>query len=689
MNRSGHAHLFRDIPIKRKLNLITMLTSGVALLLACMGFVAYEQMTFRRTMALDLAVLTDMFEDNVAPGLTFNDAKSIEQTLKSLDAHPHILAAAVYDDAGHVVATFQRSNSPEGYPFPAAQKMGTRFEGGQLNSFREIMLAGERIGTVYIASDLEELNARFWRYGIIVGVVLLVSSLVAFTLSARLQTVISEPISHLSRVAGAVATNRNYSVRAIKQGEDELGGLIDAFNEMLGQIQSRDSALREARDKLEERVQERTSELEQEIAERKQVEEALRTSELKFRQFAENIREVFWMTTPDMREIIYVSPAYQEVWGRSAESLYQNPAQWIEAILPEDRPRIVEACHQLASSQPAYDIEYRIQRPDGSIRWIRDRGVQVLDDHGRVYRTAGVASDITERKRTEADLEQAHKELMDASRQAGMAEVATGVLHNVGNVLNSVNVSATLVSDKMERSKLGNLGKAVALLQSHSADLGTFITSDPKGKQLPGYLVQVTEHLTKEQQNVIAELESLRKNIEHIKDIVAMQQSYAKVSGVAESVKVIELVEDALQMNSGALTRHEVQVVREFGDHLPEIIVDRHKVLQILVNLIRNAKYACDDSGRNDKRILLRAVNGEGRIRISVADNGVGIPKENLTRIFSHGFTTRKDGHGFGLHSGALAAKELGGSLNVFSEGPGRGACFTLDLPVQHTRANS
>ena len=507
--------------------------------------------------------------------------------------------------------------------------------------------------------------------------------------STRLQTVISGPVSRLSQVAGAAAANRNYSVRTIKQSEDELGGLIDAFNEMLGQIQSRDSALREARDKLEERVQERTSELEEEIAERKLVEEALRTSELKFRQLAENIREVFWMTTPDMREMIYVSPAYQEVWGRAAKSLYQNPTEWAEAIVPEDRSRVFEVCHELASSRPSYDIEYRIQRPDGTIRCIRDRGVQVLDDQGQVYRTAGVASDITERKQAEANLEEAHRQLVDASRHAGMAEVATGVLHNVGNVLNSVNVSASLVADYVKKSKLGGLEKATTLLREHSADLGAFLTSDPRGKLLPGYLAQLADHLAQERQSVLVELESLRKNIEHIKDIVAMQQSYAKLSGVAETVKVIDLIEDALRMNSGALTRHEVQVVRKFGDRLPEIIVDRHKVLQILVNLIRNAKYACDESGRNDKQMILRAVNGDGRIKISVADNGVGIPKENLTRIFNHGFTTRKDGHGFGLHSGALAAREMGGSLNAHSEGPGLGACFTLSLPVQHTDTNT
>jgi PAS domain S-box-containing protein len=292
-----------------------------------------------------------------------------------------------------------------------------------------------------------------------------------------------------------------------------------------------------------------------------------------------------------------------------------------------------------------------------------------------------IARDITERKHAEAALEKAHRELMDASRQAGMAEVATNVLHNVGNVLNSVNVSATLVAEGVKKSNVGDLARVVALLDQHAADLGDFVSRNPQGRNLPAFLRQLSEHLIRERQNAITELASLRENIEHIKDIVAMQQSYAKVSGLTEILKVTDLVEDSLRMNAGALTRHEVKVVREY-QKVPPISVEKHKVLQILVNLIRNAKYACDDAGVPDKRMTLRVLNSGGTVEISVIDNGVGVPPENLTRIFNHGFTTRKEGHGFGLHSSALAAKEMGGALRVESEGPGRGTTFTLELPA-------
>ena len=296
--------------------------------------------------------------------------------------------------------------------------------------------------------------------------------------------------------------------------------------------------------------------------------------------------------------------------------------------------------------------------------------------------TRALAKEIEERKRMELENKRIHRELLEKSRQAGMAEIATNVLHNIGNVLNSVNVSASLVADNVKQSKAANLAKAAAMMREHAHDLGTFITRDAKGRQLPVYLGQLAEQLLADQKAAVHELDLLAKNVEHIKDVVSMQQSYARVSGVREIINVCDLVEDSLRMNAGALARHRVEVVREYED-VPPINVDKHRVLQILVNLIRNAKHACQDSGRENRLLTVRVANGEGRIKISINDNGIGIPPENLTRIFNHGFTTRKNGHGFGLHSGALAAKEMGGSLTVHSDGPGNGANFTLELPVQ------
>jgi C4-dicarboxylate-specific signal transduction histidine kinase len=305
------------------------------------------------------------------------------------------------------------------------------------------------------------------------------------------------------------------------------------------------------------------------------------------------------------------------------------------------------------------------------------------NEAGEVIGTFGTSQDITRLKEAEAQVERAHQQLVETSRLAGMAEVATSVLHNVGNVLNSVNVSSTLVLDLVRKSRLNHLGRLAALIREQSGNLAAFFAADPRGQQLPDYLSQLVQHLTDEQAQVAAEVELTRKNIEHIKDIVTMQQNYAKFSGVVETVSVTALVDDAVQMNAGALARHQVELARDYPAAAVECQTERQKVLQILINLIRNAKYACDESGHPDKRLTLRVRAGDSRVQITVLDNGVGIPPENLTRIFNHGFTTRATGHGFGLHSGAIAAKELGGSLSAFSDGPGTGARFVLELPLK------
>ncbi|WP_047287044.1 DAHL domain-containing protein [Pseudomonas protegens] len=280
------------------------------------------------------------------------------------------------------------------------------------------------------------------------------------------------------------------------------------------------------------------------------------------------------------------------------------------------------------------------------------------------------------------ELKEAQSELMDSARQAGMAEIATNVLHNVGNVLNSVNICSEVLSRTLRSSKAQGLGKAMQLINQHQDDLGRFFTEDDKGKLLPGYLNQLVDAIATEQQGMGEELAQLARSVDHIKEIVATQQSYAGASRLIEPLQVAELIEDALRMNSGALARHQVTVVKDYGP-LPPVMGDKHRMLLILINLISNAKYAMSNLDDLPRTLTLSARVLDGQtLSISVKDEGEGIPAENLTRIFSHGFTTRKDGHGFGLHSCALAAMEMGGQLNVHSDGPGLGATFTLDIPL-------
>ena len=286
------------------------------------------------------------------------------------------------------------------------------------------------------------------------------------------------------------------------------------------------------------------------------------------------------------------------------------------------------------------------------------------------------------KERARAELAEAQQRMMDLSRQAGMAEIATSVLHNVGNVLNSVNVSATVVAEKVRTSRVDKIGVLACMLEEHSRDLAEFLRDDPKGQRVLPYLANLGDHLEKERTTMFAELERLTQHVGHIKQIVATQQKHAKVSGLIEKISPAELMEDALGILRTGFESNQIALVREFEAEI-EIESDKHQILQILLNLLRNAKQAVNDSGRAEKLIRLRIARcGDDRVRIEVRDSGVGILAENLTRIFGHGFTTKSNGHGFGLHSGALAAKQLGGSLMAESEGQGLGAVFTLELPM-------
>lgn len=919
-----------NLPIKHKLMAILMLVSGTALVMASAAFMIYERAAVRKEMVQTLGITAALTGANSTAGLSFNEAGSVEQALESLNAQPDIVQACVYDKNGKPFARFVRDAAKAKSPPPVTEVAASHFDGQCLNLFQPINLAGETIGTIYLQEDLSRMTRQTLQYALLGTSILFMSAVVALLLSAQLQKVISNPLSELADTVALVRTKKNYSVRAIKRGNDELGSLIDGFNEMLAQIQERDI-------NLEQRVAERTEELRGSQARfkfifesvpvgiashmvhpdgrvtrevnaahlnicgltreqhdipgiyvklthpadfAKQEEYMRQVNEGKINQFSLEKRYLrhdgatVWVAFSYQRQH-YAPGSFEELttlvditgFKRAAEALRESEASYYSLVdqmpagifrkdkegryifvnswfcrakgvkpedflgkLPQELPvrtgngdgvlesdsaflaaagtehhiaimntgrqiefdekstghngkatyfhavkspvfgpdgavvgsqgilldvtqrKLAEAelayerdllrtflensmdhiyfkdlqsrfikvsksqARQfgLASAdaligktdfdfftdehaRPAFEDEQQIIRTGQPIigriereswqdgrkdNWVLTTKMALRDKAGEIIGTFGISKDITPIKEAEAQLEKAHRQLLETSRLAGMAEVATSVLHNVGNVLNSVNVSATLVLDLVKKSRISNLGRLAALI-NQQPDLAAFFTTDPRGRQLPGYLAKLAEHLAKEQADLVAEVELTRKNIEHIKDIVTMQQNYAKVSGVVEKVKVTDMVEDALRMNAGALARHQVEVVRDYPAETVECNVERQKVLQILVNLIRNAKYACDESNRPDKRLTMQVRLINGHVQIVTLDNGVGIPAENMTRIFSHGFTTRQSGHGFGLHSGALAARELGGSLSAYSDGCGTGARFVLDLPLE------
>lgn len=542
-------NFLKKTPIRRKVTLVILLTSTVVLLIATISLFAFQLATFKRTFERDAKALSEIIASQCNVSLSFDSEKDANEILNALEAKTDVLAAWIVRTNGTLFAKYGTPLVDPGIE-PQAEPEG-RFVGDYLVEMRPVWSNSEMIGTVFLVSEYRKAYSRIIRFHLgVLAAVLVGSILLTLALSSRLQRVISDPILKLADTARSIAERKDYSARALKVGDDELGLFTDAFNQMLGQIESQDEALQKARRELEQRV-------------------------------------------------------------------------------------------------------------------------------------VALQHEVAERERAEKRLEVAHRELLEASRQAGMAEVATGVLHNVGNVLNSVNVSTTLLRDSVRKSEVTSVQRLAGLLQERADDLGAFLSSDPKGRMVPQFLSSLGEQLAEERINMLNELELLYRNVEHIKDIVSMQQNYARVAGVVERVSIESLVEDALQIHEAAMARHGVTIERRF-ESVPLITADKHKILQIIVNLIHNAKYAVQESVKPEKLLTVFIQAHEGRsVRVIVQDNGIGIPKENLTRIFSHGFTTRRKGHGFGLHSSALAAQEIGGQLKVHSDGVNCGAVFTLDIPLR------
>lgn len=415
------------------------------------------------------------------------------------------------------------------------------------------------------------------------------------------------------------------------------------------------------------------------ITERKNAERELLVARQKFETLINSIPGIVWEEDAASGEMVFVSDQAGSILGYPASSWLSDPKFRETHIHLEDRKATMERHRREVANGRDHHLEYRFLAADGQVVWLRE-SISVELKENKPTRVNGVSIDITEQKLAAEQISRMQRELLETSRLAGMAEVATGVLHNVGNVLNSVNVSSSVIVKQLRKSKTASLAKAVQLLREHQADLDTFLSRDPQGQQVPAFLEAVAEQLLREQEVLSREVSHLQQNIEHIKQIVAMQQSYAKVSGARENYSLIELAEDALRISSAALARHHVEVFRDF-EIVPPVMVDRHLVLQILVNLISNAQHALDSRPEN-RRLTLRVNGNDECVRVEVVDNGAGIPAENLTRIFQHGFTTKKTGHGFGLHSGANAAREMGGCIKVQSDGPGRGATFILELPL-------
>lgn len=395
-----------------------------------------------------------------------------------------------------------------------------------------------------------------------------------------------------------------------------------------------------------------------------------------------SVEGVVWERTSVSGNFTYLSQNADGYFGYDLERWGTQSAFLEQVIHSEDRPRVVECWKTAFKTMEKYQIEFRVVRADGGTSFVSEYGqaARLMLD-GKVLR--GILLDITAQRESEATMQDMHKMMVQASRQAGMAEVATGVLHNVGNVLNSLNVGAKLLAERLKKSRMEKLCQATQLLKQNLPANPEFFTHDKKGQVLPGYLADLAEYLKDEQNRLDASVSDMIERIEHIRDMIMLQQSHSSVRTLWEPLDLATVMEEALRLETDVhITHQQVQVQRHYAD-LPPIYSARGLLLQILVNLLANACQAMGDKPVNQRILTLRILPHEDRVKISVEDTGCGIHPRHLTNIFTQGFTTKRDGHGFGLHHACLLAQDLGGSLKAESDGIGKGARFILDIPAR------
>lgn len=474
--------------------------------------------------------------------------------------------------------------------------------------------------------------------------------------------------------------------------------MILPLDASLKTLRESESALRSARDDLEQRVAERTVELSQAN------EEMRRQSEL-LDSVLQNMGDGVVVADAGGRLVLWNEAASRLLGLHDPESAPASFSSFNGCFRPDMTTPFARGDMPLARAirgEPSDQVEIRVregEHPEGV--WLSMTGRPLYGVDRALRGGVVVARDMTMRKLAEEALQSANDELerrvkertqelkeaqrraVSLARQAGMTEVATDVLHNVGNVLNSVNTSAAVLAEHARALRVDPLRKTAEMLKLCGPELYTFLTEDERGRRLPEYIEKLSQHMASERDVMLEVIGALDRHIQHIRSIVNTQQGYATGASMQEATPLHDLIEDAIRINGAALGRHKVTVERRFED-IPPVMADKNKLLQIMLNLLSNAKYALSDNPPDNRRVVVRLEHPtEDRVRIQVTDNGAGIDPAIAPKIFQHGFTTRSEGHGFGLHSCALAAQAMNGTLEAHSEGPGQGATFTLVFPYR------
>ncbi|MGH9717091.1 MAG: response regulator [Candidatus Acidiferrales bacterium] len=625
--------------IRQKLTRIVLLTCGVSILMACTLLAAYDIVAFRHELSGDLIQTAQTMAPNTTAGLSFGDSRAVREVLGSLKAQPQVVRAGVYKADGSVFASYARSGEPRSVSvLPPRATDGVHSTLRSMTVFEPIILNGERIGTIYLNSDLEPLYARAREFAEIVLAVIGLSFVTAYLLASNLQQAISAPILDLARTAFAVSVEKDFSIRVRKRSEDEVGSLVDRFNEMLSQIQIREQALQHAHDELEARVDERTRELQKEIGERRQAEKALEERTTFLDSLIKNTP--IGIVAIDNNDAVQMcNPAFERLFRYRQKDICGRPlfkllsAPDVEAEVHSNRQRII-------GGQTTHLATQR-KRSDGSLLDVEADAVPLVIE-GKVTGAVVLYQDITERKRAEEALLRA-KEAAEAANRA-KSEFLANMSHEIRTPMNGIIGMTELALDtELSSEQREYLG----MVKSSSDSLLTLIND-------------ILD---------FSKIEAGKLELEQID--FPFQQT------LGEMVKVL------------AMRAHQkgLELVWRTGPGIPERLKgDANRLRQILVNLVGNAvKFTA--RGEIVVEVQKESEDSAGMmLHFRVRDTGIGIAREKQAMIFD-AFTqadssaSRKyGGTGLGLAITTRLVNLMGGRIWVESE-PGSGSTFHFAAP--------
>jgi len=615
------------------------------------------------------------------------DFDTLESYIKVISSSSDVVYAVAYDPTGANLTSYIKLNDPlVSRAVQASGSSDVKQVVSYLNVQEEVMplkfpiIQGTKsIGSLLLGMDRREVRnlakLTLIQYAVLYALII---GVLSFCIYIVFRQQALRPIMSLIRGSERVAKD-DYGTPVQIYANDEIGQLTDTFNQMMAHLmrtrREKDQAMARLHDMnyhLEQRVYERTLELER--------------SETRTRAIVESIGEGI-VTLDDHGIVVAMNRTALEIFHTTADQAYGLPcSQLLGHINSTIDERATEhfdpATGGLQPSLDAHPYELAGKRLDGTSFPVEAivTPMQLGDHRFQVC----ILRDITHRKETEQRLSQAQLQLVDAAHKSGMAEIAVGVLHNVGNILNSVILSAEEIQKTVKSTKITGLVKANELLERNADDLRRYLVEEEKGRLLIQYYLKIGHALRDEMNTISREIGELSEKTNMIRDVIATQQEYARVGILVERLEIVPIVEDSIRVQDAALKKTNVTLRRNYAP-VPNIVGHKSRLLQTLTNLIKNANEATagnESQGKAREVTIAIGLMDEKHVYVQISDNGCGIAQENLNRVFNHGFSTKIDGHGFGLHSSALAMTEMNGCLETKSEGPGNGASFTVTVPI-------